>query len=268
MGAREAADFAGGNRRMGQLATSYRARSTVSDHASTENTFSDSVMRLLDRIDCRPAETDAEREAIFRLRYQAYVRDGSIVPGPSGTFSDPYDEKGNVFLLGAYLDGRLASSIRLHIASREHPICPSLDVFPDILQPELDAGKILVDPTRFATDPELARVERGLPYVTTRLCGMAARYFKADHLLAAVRAEHQAFYRRIFNHQQICEARSYPLLAKPITLMTIHYPTVSEQVHRRFPFFQSTFVERRALFERRPAEPASGHRIGVAADAL
>jgi len=225
-------------------------------------------MRLLDRIDCRPAETDAEREAIFRLRYQAYVRDGSIVPGPSATFSDPYDEKGNVFLLGAYLDGRLASSIRLHIASREHPICPSLDVFPDILQPELDAGKILVDPTRFATDPELARVERGLPYVTTRLCGMAARYFKADHLLAAVRAEHQAFYRRIFNHQQICEARSYPLLAKPITLMTIHYPTASEQVHRRFPFFQSTFVERRALFERAPAKPAAAQTVAAAADAL
>jgi N-acyl amino acid synthase FeeM len=249
---------------MSSVATSSRQpRSTFSDRVdesrvdeSEESNFSASVARLLDRIDCRSAESSEDREAIFRLRHQAYVRDGSISPNPSGRFSDPYDDKGRVFLFGLYLDGQLASSVRLHIASQDYPDFPSLEVFRDILQPELDAGKILVDPTRFVTDENLARLHRGLPYVTTRLCGMAARYFKADYLLAAVRVEHQAFYRRIFNHRLICEARAYPLLAKPISLMTIHYPTVSEQVHRRYRFFQSTFFERRMLFER-PTRPPS-----------
>jgi hypothetical protein len=82
---------------------------------------------------------------------------------------------------------------------------------------------------------------------------MCARYFKADELLAAVRVEHQAFYRRIFQHRMVCAPRPYPLLAKPISLMTIDYPAVAEDVHRRYPFFRSTLFERRMLFERAPA---------------
>jgi hypothetical protein len=57
----------------------------------------------------------------------------------------------------------------------------------------------------------------------------------------------------------VCAPRPYPLLAKPIGLMTIDYPAVAEQVHRRYPFFRSTLFERRMLFERAPvsASPAS-----------
>ena len=54
----------------------------------------------------------------------------------------------------------------------------------------------------------------------------------------------------------VCAPRPYPLLAKPIGLMTIDYPAVAEQVHRRYPFFRSTLFERRMLFERAPV-PAS-----------
>jgi hypothetical protein len=50
----------------------------------------------------------------------------------------------------------------------------------------------------------------------------------------------------------VCAPRPYPLLAKPIGLMTIDYQTVAEQVHRRYPFFRSTLFERRMLFERAP----------------
>lgn len=79
---------------------------------------------------------------------------------------------------------------------------------------------------------------------------MAARYFGADYLLAAVAAEHQAFYVRAFNHQLICEPRPYPLLAKPIGLTALHCPTEAPKLYRRYPFLRSTFFERRMLFER------------------
>jgi len=104
----------------------------------------------LDRIDCRRADSDEERETIFRLRYQAYLRDGSISANSTKSFSDPYDEMGNVFLFGLYIDGDLASSVRIHVASKDQPVFPSLEVFPDILRPELDAGKVIVDPTRLS----------------------------------------------------------------------------------------------------------------------
>jgi hypothetical protein len=194
-----------------------------------------------------------DREAIFRLRYQAYSREGGIFGNSSRKFSDAYDEIGNVFLFGIYIDGELASSIRVHVASKEQPDFPSLEVFPDILQPEIDAGKVIVDSTRFVADERLSRRYRTLPYVTLRLGGMAAHHFHADHLLAAVRPEHQAFYRRVFQHRLMCGPRPYPGLAKPISLMMADYPRYVDQVHRRFPFFRSSLFERKMLFERSDA---------------
>ena len=111
----------------------YQLRSTLEDG------FSDRVARLLDRIDCRLVDSGAEREAIFRLRYRAYLRDGGILPNSSKMFSDAYDEIGNVYLFGLYIDDELASSIRIHVASKDNPECPTGEAFADILQPKLDA---------------------------------------------------------------------------------------------------------------------------------
>ena len=155
----------------------------------------------------------------------------------------------NVFLFGLYIDGELASSVRIHVGSKEHPDFPSLHVFPEALQPHIDDGKVIIDTTRFVADEAMSRLYRGLPYATLRASWLAGSYFAADYSLAAVRAEHQAFYRRMFHHQLICEPRPYPHLAKPICLMWIHYPIVAEDVQRRYPFFRSTLFERRMLFE-------------------
>jgi hypothetical protein len=226
------------------------ARDFASQNAGgASDTFSDRIAQLLDRIDCRLVESDIDREAIFRLRYQAYLREGAIARCASEMFCDAYDQTDNVWLFGLYFDGQLASSIRIHVACREHPQFPSFDVFADLLEPELNAGKVIIDPTRFVTDGHLSRVCRGLPHLTLRLCWLAADYFHADHFLVAVRPEHQAFYRRTFQHRVICGPRPYPLLTKPISLMTVHHPSVAVDVHRRYPFFRSSFFERRMLFE-------------------
>ncbi len=207
-------------------------------------------MDLAARTECRTANTEEEREAIFRLRYSAYLREGAISVNPTGRFTDADDSDDNAYLLGFYVDGELASSLRLHIASREHPDFPSLHVFPDVLQPRLDAGRVMVDSTRFVADERLSRFHRGLPYVTLRACVLAAEYFHADDLLAAIRVEHQAYYRRAFGHQVLCDARPYPQLMKPISLMSVDFPTVREGWYRKYPFFYSSELERRRLFER------------------
>jgi N-acyl-L-homoserine lactone synthetase len=220
------------------------------DHARAESGFLDHIALLSNRIDYRIADSDARREAIFRLRYQAYVRDGTIRPSAPGMFSDRYDELGNVYLFGLYIDDVLGSSVRLHVPSRERPHSPSLEVFSDFLQPELNAGKVTIDATCFVADANLARLHRGLPYATFRLCMLAARYFSADQVLTSVGAEHQAFYRRAFNYRLIGEPRAYPLLAKPLGLMGVHYPSEADQLIQRYPFFRSSLFERRMLFER------------------
>lgn len=215
------------------------------------NTFSERLAELAARIEFRRADSDAEREEIFRLRYRAYLREGAISANAAGRFADEDDDADNAYLMGVYIDGALATSLRLHIASKKRtPDCPSLHVFSDILRPLLDDGHVLVDTTRFVADERLSRLHRGLPYVTIRLCVVAAEHFGGDHLLAAVRSEHQAFYKRAFGSEVLCESRPYPPLLKPISLTTLYFPTSGDELYRRYPFYRSTEFERRKLFER------------------
>jgi N-acyl-L-homoserine lactone synthetase len=232
------------------VASSSQRRFRKSQGDDPQGAFSDGVARLLARIDCRRADSAEEREAIFRLRYEAYLREGAIAADPSGRFSDVYDEAANAYAFGLYIDGQLASSIRIHVASKQNPTSLTLQAFPDILQPELDAGKVIIDPNRFVADPTLSRLHRGLPYATLRLSMVAAQHFNADIVLAAVRVEHQGFYRRAFDQRVICEPRPYPNLTKPLSLMAIQYPAAVNDLWRRYPFIPASASERRRLFER------------------
>lgn len=229
---------------------------SVQASAAPTTNLADRVLGLLERVDYRRAETTEDREAIFRLRYGAYLREGAIPPNAEGRFADPLDDSRNAWIFGVYVDGELASSIRLHIATRQHPDLPALNVFSDLLTPEIEAGKTIIDPTRFVADRVASRRFPELCYVTTRLAWLASEYFSTNLLLATVRAEHQAFYRRVFGHRLICEPRHYPSLAKPISLMALDFPLARERVVQRYPFFRSTFFERRMLFARTPAAVA------------
>jgi hypothetical protein len=230
---------------------SRQVRIPDSTHAKLEGSFAARLAQLAAKIEFRRVDSGAEREAIYRLRYEAYRREDAIAANASGRFADDDDEADNAYLMGLYIDGELATSLRLHIASnRGIPDCPSLHVFSDILRPLLDDGNVLVDTTRFVADERLSRLHRGLPLVTIRLCVAAGEYFGGHHLLAAVRDEHRAFYVRSFGSQVLCKSRPYPPLLKPISLTTVYFPTQGAELYRRYPFYRSTPLERRELFER------------------
>jgi hypothetical protein len=220
------------------------------------SSLNDRATQLLDAVDYRLAEISEEKEAIYRLRYDAYLREGAIAPNSSHRFADPIDEQENCWIFGVYIDGALASAIRLSVTI---PTCidlPALHVFSDLLTPKIEAGELIVDPTRFVADRTSSRLHPELPYITLRLPWMAMEYFQADIMLATVRTEHQAFYKRLWGSQLICPARPYPGLDKPISLMTCDYQDVREKVLRRLPFFRSSSLERRKLFDRTANAPA------------
>jgi N-acyl-L-homoserine lactone synthetase len=211
---------------------------------------------LLDNVDYRLAETPEEREEIYRLRYRAYLREGAIRPSTDQRVTDRFDDMPNSWVFGVYLEGVLASSVRISVASPEHPVTPSMDVFADLLKPELKAGKTIIDPTRFVADPSREKRFPELPYVTLRLAYISCGYFNADLGLASVRAEHQAFYRRVFLYKPWSAPREYPGLTKPISLMAVDYPAMRDKVFERYPYLRSSYFERRMLFQRR-----SGHNL-------
>jgi hypothetical protein len=52
-------------------------------------------------------------------------------------------------------------------------------VFADVLEPELQAGRVLIDYTRFVTSKTLSQLNPALPYATLRLGWMAGEHFRA-----------------------------------------------------------------------------------------
>jgi hypothetical protein len=210
---------------------------------------------LLDKVEYRLAETDAERAAIYRLRYRAYLKEGAIEPNSLGIVSDRYDSLPNSWIFGIFFEGELTSSLRITVASPDNQACPSMDVFPDLLEPWLASGKVIVDPTRFVSDPDRTNRVPELAYLTLRLAYVACEHFHADIGLASVRAEHQAFYRRVFMNA-VCAPRVYPGLKKPIGLMEIDFPATHMKVFARYPFLRSTSFERHKLFARTMARSA------------
>lgn len=205
---------------------------------------------LLDQVDYRLAETEAEKEAIYSLRYRAYLHEGAIEPRADQRLTDRFDDLPNSWIFGIYLDGELTSSIRISVATPDNDDTPAVDAFRDLLEPELAQGKVIVDPNRFVADPLRRTKYPELPYMTLRLAYVACTHFGADIGTATVRKEHQAFYRRVFLHKPLCEPRPYPTLTKPLCLMAVDYPKMCEKVFQRYPFFRSSASERRTLFER------------------
>jgi hypothetical protein len=207
-------------------------------------------MEVLDQVDYRLAQSEQEKDSVYRLRYQAYLNEGAIEPNREQRTTDRFDDLPNTWIFGVYIEGVLASSIRISLATPEYRTSPSVDVFPDILQPELAKGKVIVDPTRFVAAPDRAKRFPELPYVTVRLGYVACGYFNANIGLATVRAEHRAFYRRVFLQEPLSEPRLFPGLLKPVGLMAADYPAIRERVFQRFPCMRSSSFERRMLFGR------------------
>ena len=215
----------------------------------------------LDQVDYRLAQTPEEKDEIYRLRYRAYLREGAIQPSTEGRVIDQFEDAPNAWTFGVYFHGELYSSIRVSVLTSEWRMSPSVELFGDVLHPELDKGKVIIDSTRFVADPEKARNFPELPYVTVRLGSMAGVHFNADYGLAIVRPEHQAFYRRVFLHETWCEPRTYPGLVKPVGLMAAHLPTVRDRVLTRYPFLRSSAFERRILFDRGGGRPSSSDAV-------
>jgi N-acyl-L-homoserine lactone synthetase len=203
---------------------------------------------LLSRVEYRLMQSEEERDQVYRLRYRAYLQEGAIEPNSDERIEDKFDTLPNAWIFGLYVEGTLASSIRISVATPDSPLTPAVDAFPEYLEPELARGKVIVDPNRFVADPVRTKRIPELPYLTVRLGYVACGHFNADIGTATVRAEHQAFYRRVFLQDVLCAPRPYPSLTKPLSLMAAHYPTVRERIFRRYPYFRSTVEERCRLF--------------------
>jgi hypothetical protein len=219
--------------------------------------FSERVLRLMERVEHRIARTPADREAVYRLRYEAYVRDGRIEPRADGQLRDePYDDAPNGRILTTFIDGELAGATRVHVASDEGAVLPSLSAFSDLIAPHLRLGRVVTDFTRTAARLEYSKQFPELPYVILRPAFLANAYFDADFAIAIARAERVAFFRRVFCFVPWCEPRDDPYFRAKLACLAMDFHAVRERVEARYPFFRSTAAERERLFA--PGDGAAG----------
>src|SRR5262249_32394505 len=107
---------------------------------------------------------------------------------------------------------------------------------------------VLIDPTRFVVDWEKGKILPELPYLAIRLPFMAANYFGADFVIAAVRKEHMPFYRRVLGFEQVAAPRNYHQLTRPVALMMGDYQNEYPRVLDRYSFFSPRPGELEHLF--------------------
>ena len=98
---------------------------------SAPSRFADRILRLLERVEHRLAITPADREAVFRLRYDAYLKNGLLTPNSGKRlFDERYDNAANARIVMTFVDGDLAGTTRVNISSDLNDPLPALGVYP------------------------------------------------------------------------------------------------------------------------------------------
>jgi hypothetical protein len=219
-----------------------------SEHVRAASSFAENVDHLLAKLHYRTIETESDLDLVRRLRYAAYLKEGAIGPNESGQLTDCFDELANAVNIGVFHEDNLVAAMRVHFLSHPNDISPSMVAFADVLAPQLEAGKRMVDPNRFVVDYETARRFPHLAYVTMRLSVVASAYYDAHLSIASIRVEHQAFYKRAFFGKPAAAPRAYPGLTKKLCLMLVDYENDRNRIVERSPFYASTVAEQEGLF--------------------
>lgn len=219
-----------------------------SEKVTAPSSFVANIGQLLEKLEYRPIETEADLDAVLRLRYAAYLKEGALTTNESQRLGDRFDALDNAVNIGVFHEDRLVAATRFHFLSKPEDNSPSMEVFSDLLRPHLEAGKRMVDPNRFVVDYETAREWPHLAYATLRLSVIASAYYGAHFTTISVRAEHQAFYKRAFFATPVAPPRPYPLLTKKISLMLVDDKKNHDRIFERGSYFASTATEQEKLF--------------------
>jgi N-acyl amino acid synthase FeeM len=219
-----------------------------SDNPAVSNHRLAQLSDFSERVTGRLARSYAERDAIFKLRYQSYLHAALIPQNAFGRYIEPSDHADNSYLMGLHVDRRLIGCLRLQVGRATSSDFSALQLFPHVLQPLLRGGKTLVHMSCVATHAELARSNVWLPYVILRAWIVAAEHFHADYIAAAIAPQHRLFYRRLLGCDLHAGNRPHPHHFAPMGLVTLDFAASAARIYENLPFLRSTRSERQQLF--------------------
>ncbi len=230
------------------MAVNFFVRDSMGSAARAPDAFNESILQQLEHVEYRRVTSGEDLEAIYRLRYNSYLRAGMLHENPAGMLHDQWDDLPNSYRFGVYYDGELMSTMRLHLIGRESGPGPASDTFPEALRERIAAGETFIDGTRFAAYPHVAPSTLSIPFLTIRLALVASSFFGQTSCLSAIKPEHTAFYKRMFGASCIGGPTLYPGVVVPRLLYETPCGANLTRVLNRFPFMRSTKSEQRLLF--------------------
>ncbi len=218
------------------------------DSGQSNKAFSSSMFNLLDRVEYRRISTSLDFEEVERLRRISYNSREFIDAERFGTFIDEYDGSPDCYVIGVYVDEKLTSTVRLHLASAQHLHGPTATYFPERALSLVQNGWRYVDPSRFAADHQMLWQYPAIPFLTLRAAAMASVYFEAEHCMSFVRADAASFYRRSFGSVDMEPPQAVRGFTVPMMLLGARIADIRERLETRLPFFKSQHWEQKMMF--------------------
>jgi hypothetical protein len=206
-------------------------------------------LRMFQDVWHRCARTPGDREAVAWLRSQVDERagcDGSIVEQEDSSL----DGSQNAWVTTTFVDGELASTLRIHVAKGEGDYIPSLDIFGGALRRLLREGNKILETSRLAARLEIAQRVPEMPYIGMRSAWLAAEYFDVDYIISTEREEHYPFYQRAFGYERRSEPSPSAALKRGLTCIGLNFKKARVGVEANRPLLRSSPGEREALFRR------------------
>ena len=191
---------------------------------------------------------DETPDEILTLRYSCYNNEGIIDSNPENIFKDDYDLDREAYNCCILNEGVPVSAIRISVLKGDKRYSLSYESFSDVLDPYLDEGKTIVDPTRFVVCEDAAKFIPDLHLLTLRFPLLALQYFNAEIGLGSVRKKHSGFYKRVLQGETICSAREYPGLNVELILMVCNFADNKNSILSKYPIFQDNGNEGENLF--------------------
>lgn len=184
----------------------------------------------------KAAQHRDEREAAFRLVYQAYMRAGLIEPNPSQLRVTPYQLQPGSTIFVAVLRDEVISTVSL--------IGDCLLGLPMESIYRHEVAALRAAGVRFGEVSALAdrrrQMSRTLPVFVQlmRLMVQTAHRQGLDRLLVAVHPRHARFYQRFLSFQRLAEERSYPLVCNnPAVALYLDFAQIARERPPNYELF-------------------------------
>ncbi len=202
---------------------------------------------LTKKYDYRRAVTDSDKQEIYKLRYEVYLKEGAIKKNSLGIITDEFDNIGNFEIYGFYEHGILIGSFRIHILRTEACTSPAKSAFPKEIGSYLAQDKIIIDPSKLTLKrDDNGNRERLINLMIIPL--VAAQMYQADIVTATARRKHMRLYKRLFYGIEVAEPKIWSTMLLPHGLMVSEFKKNELNILELVPEFRTASETMSELF--------------------